>query len=131
MFERKSVHMCLFLVKNDYLPFMLKRLMVSYYTSITRYYYGTHSNFVFIHYSCNTLGHVRGKICQLMTKEYALSTGNLPLGGLPRNSVASIADSPDMTSAVDCGCKAPTQPTNDLQKANYNTTIHCQHGWVS
>ena len=34
MFERKSVHMCLFLVKNDYLPFMLKRLMVSYYTSM-------------------------------------------------------------------------------------------------
>ena len=53
-----------------------------------------------------------------MAKEYALSTGNLPLGGLPRNSVASIAYSPDMTSAVDCGCKAPTQPTNDLQTAN-------------
>lgn len=62
MFERKSVHMCLFLVKNDYLPFMLKRLMVSYYTSIASYYYGTHNNFVFIHYSCNPLGHVRGKI---------------------------------------------------------------------
>ena len=36
--------------------------MVSYYTSIASYYYGTHNNFVFIHYSCNTLGHVRGKI---------------------------------------------------------------------
>ena len=25
--------------------------------------------------------------CQLLVKEYALSTGNLPPGGLPRNSV--------------------------------------------
>ena len=29
-----------------------------------------------------------------------LSTGNLPLGGLPRNSVDRLTDRPDMTSAV-------------------------------
>ena len=38
-----------------------------------------------------------------------LSTGNLPQGGLPRNSVDRIIDRPDMTSAVDCGCKELTQ----------------------
>ena len=40
-----------------------------------------------------------------MAKEYALSTGYLPKGGLPRNSVDRITDRPDMTSAVDRGCK--------------------------
>ena len=38
-----------------------------------------------------------------------LSTGNLLRGGLPRNSVDRITDRPDMTSAVDRGCKALTQ----------------------
>ena len=38
-----------------------------------------------------------------MTKGWALSTGNLPLGGLPRNSVDRITDRTDMTSAVDRG----------------------------
>ena len=44
-----------------------------------------------------------------MAKGCALSTGYLPLGGLPRNSVDRIADRPDMTSAVDRGRKASTQ----------------------
>ena len=44
-----------------------------------------------------------------MAKGCALSTGNLPLGGLPRNSVDRITDRPDMTSAVYHGCKASTQ----------------------
>ena len=44
-----------------------------------------------------------------MAKGWALSTGNLPRGGLPRNSVDRITDRPDMTSAVDRGRKAPTQ----------------------
>ena len=35
-----------------------------------------------------------------MVKECALSTGKLPLGGLPRNSVVRINDRPEMTSAV-------------------------------
>ena len=35
-----------------------------------------------------------------------LSTGKLPLGGLPRNSVVRITDHPDMTSAVYRGRKA-------------------------
>ena len=48
-------------------------------------------------------------ICQLMAKGWSLSTGNLPRGGLPRNSVDRITDRPDMTSAVDRGSKALTQ----------------------
>ena len=44
-----------------------------------------------------------------MAKGYALSTGYLPRGGLPRNSVDRITDRPDMTSADDRGRKASTQ----------------------
>ena len=47
-----------------------------------------------------------------MAKECTLSTGELPLGGLPRNSVVRINDRSDMTSAVYCGCKASTSTTN-------------------
>ena len=47
-----------------------------------------------------------------MAKGWALSTGNLPRGGLPRNSVDRITDRPDMTSAVDRGRKALTQLNN-------------------
>ena len=49
----------------------------------------------------------------------ALSTGLLPPGGLPRNSVVRINDRPDMTSAVYCGCKALNQT-----KTNLLETIH-------
>ena len=38
-----------------------------------------------------------------------LSTSKLPLGGLPRNSVARITDHQDMTSAVYRGLKATNQ----------------------
>ena len=51
-----------------------------------------------------------------MAKGCALSTGYLPRGGLPRNSVDRITDRPDMTSAVDRGRKASTQ-TN--KKTNF------------
>ena len=44
-----------------------------------------------------------------MAKGCALSTGYLPLGGLPRNSVDSITNRPDMTSVVDRGRKASSQ----------------------
>ena len=44
-----------------------------------------------------------------MAKGCALSTGYLPRGGLPRNSVDRLTDHPDMTSTVDCGRKASTQ----------------------
>ena len=44
-----------------------------------------------------------------MAKGCALSTGYLPRGGLPRNSVDRITDRPNMTSAVDRGRKASTQ----------------------
>ena len=40
-----------------------------------------------------------------MEKEWALSIGNLPLGGLPRNSVDRITDHPNMTSTVYHGSK--------------------------
>ena len=52
-----------------------------------------------------------------MAKGYALSTGYLPRGGLPRNSVDRITDRPDKTSAVDRGRKASTQ-TNKQTKTN-------------
>ena len=44
-----------------------------------------------------------------MAKECTLCTGNLNLGGLPRNSVVRIADSPDIISAVYRGRKATNQ----------------------
>ena len=44
--------------------------------------------------------------CQLMIKERMLSSGKLPLGGLPRNSAT---DRPNMTSDVYCGRKAANQ----------------------
>ena len=55
-----------------------------------------------------------------MAKGCALSTGYLPRGGLPRNSVDMITDRPDMTSAVDRGRKASTQ-TN--KKTNYHNCV--------
>ena len=51
-----------------------------------------------------------------MAKGCALSTGYLPRGGLPRNSVDRITDRPDMTSAVDRGRKASTQTKTNKQK---------------
>ena len=44
-----------------------------------------------------------------MMKRWPLNTGNLPRGGLPRNSVDRITDRPDMTSAVDRGREALTK----------------------
>ena len=44
-----------------------------------------------------------------MAKECTQSTGKLPLGGLPRDSVVRIADRLDMTSAVYHGRKAKNQ----------------------
>ena len=59
----------------------------------------------------------KNSICQLMANGWALSTGNMPRGGLSRNSVDRKTDRPDMTSAVDCGRKALTQQS---------TTTSCQ-----
>ena len=56
--------------------------------------------------------------CQLMANGCALSTGYLPRGGLPRNSMDRITDRPDMTSAVDHGCKASIQ-TNKQNTVPY------------
>ena len=52
-----------------------------------------------------------------MAKGCALSTGYLPRGGLPRNSVDRMTDRPDMTSAVDSGRKATAQ--TNKQKLKY------------
>ena len=56
-----------------------------------------------------------------MAKGWALSTGYLPRGGLPKNSVDRITGRPDMTSAVDCGRKALTQ-LNILAKSVLSNT---------
>ena len=56
-----------------------------------------------------------------MAKGCALSTGYLPRGGLPRNSVDRITDRPDMTSAVDSGRKASTQ-TNKQKRLQITIT---------
>ena len=53
-----------------------------------------------------------------MAKGYALSTGYLPRGGLPRNRVDRITDRPDMTSVVDRGRKASTQKNFSEQKGS-------------
>ena len=50
-----------------------------------------------------------------MAKGCALSTGYLPRGGLPRNSVGRITDRHDKTSAVDRGRKASTQTKTNKQ----------------
>ena len=50
-----------------------------------------------------------------MAKGCALSTGYLPRGGLPRNTVDRITDRPDMTSAVDSGRKASTNTNKNKQ----------------
>ena len=62
-----------------------------------------------------------------MAKGCALSTGYLPRGGLPRNSVDRITDCPDMTSAVDRGRKASTQ-TNKRQSQNRSLERYSQVG---
>ena len=51
-----------------------------------------------------------------MVKGCVLSTGYLPRGGLPRNSVDRITDRPDMTLAVDRGHKASTQTNKQTSK---------------
>ena len=48
-----------------------------------------------------------------MAKGCALSTGHLPRGGLPRNSVDRITDRPDFTSSVDHEHKASNKQTNN------------------
>ena len=49
------------------------------------------------------------KSMHLYLSSFTSFVSNLPWGGLPRNSVDRITDRPDMTSAVDRGCKASTQ----------------------
>ena len=44
-----------------------------------------------------------------MAKECMLSTGKLPLEGIPRNSMVRITDYPDLIPAVYCGHKATNQ----------------------
>ena len=53
-------------------------------------------------------------VMKLVAKRCALSTGHLPRGGLPRNSVDRITDRPDRTSAVDRGRKASTQTNKNF-----------------
>ena len=50
---------------------------------------------------------------QVMAKESTLSTGKLPPGGFPRNSVVTITDHPDLTSAVYHGSNKHTFEQRD------------------
>ena len=58
-----------------------------------------------------------------MAKGCALSTGYLPRGGLPRNSVDRITDHPDMTSAVDRGSNSTLHGTLSFAK-NLSSDVH-------
>ena len=66
-----------------------------------------------------------------MVKECMLSTGKLPLGGLPRNSVVRIADCPDMTSAVHRGRQASNQTHVLPQSAQYHCLALCTKPQIS
>ena len=59
-----------------------------------------------------------------MAKGCVLSTGYLPRGGLPKNSVDRITDCPDMTSAVDRGRKASIKK-NTFFLENNNLRQNC------
>ena len=54
-----------------------------------------------------------------------LSTGKLPLGGLPKNSVARITDRPEMNSAVYHGHKATNQSINTYNLRKKHLYIVC------
>ena len=64
-----------------------------------------------------------------MAKDCTLSTGKLPLGGLPRNSVAiRITDCPNMTSAVYHGARVGNLgTTTKLCKRNFVPKPHPGH----
>ena len=63
-----------------------------------------------------------------MAKGCALSTGYLPRGCLPRNSVDKITDRPDMTSAVDRGGKASTQTNPNYFQDQMSNDLETLHG---
>ena len=63
-----------------------------------------------------------------MVKECVLSTGYLPRGGLPRNSVDRITDHPDMTLAVDRGRKASTKTNKQTNKQSRE--LHNKHAYA-
>ena len=65
-----------------------------------------------------------------MAKGCALSTGYLPLGGLPRNSVDRITYRPDMTSAVDLGVKHQPKPNQKVANCHDRCAI-CNRNAVS
>ena len=50
-----------------------------------------------------------------MAKEYTLSIGKLPPGGLSNNSLVRITDQSNMTTAVYCGRKASNQKYKQKQ----------------
>ena len=56
-----------------------------------------------------------------MAKGWALSTGNLPQGDLPRNSVDRITDCPDIIKAVDRRRKALTKINKQTDRNHLQT----------
>ena len=61
-----------------------------------------------------------------MAKECTLSTGKLPLGDLPKNSVVMITDCPDIVQAAShlCGCIAPF--VSDLVRGFLRMPLICK-----
>ena len=59
-----------------------------------------------------------------MAKGFALSTGYLPLGGLPRNSVDRITDRPDMTQLLTVDVKHQPKQTVKTVVFNEDQVVH-------
>ena len=54
-------------------------------------------------------------VSQLVVKEMTLSTVNLPLGGLPKNSMASTTDHPNINVTVTVDVKSSNQSSNVIK----------------
>ena len=67
---------------------------------------------------------IRKSNCQLIAGKCTLSTGKLPLGGLPRNTVVRTIDRPNMTSAVYRGRKSLNQSNKQTNTIKVSLDIY-------